>query len=99
MKNKIKLDKYRRLCFQKYEKQKLLYKLLSNNNNLSINVRFFYLLKLSKLIKNSNSTRIKNRCFITGRSRANYKLFHLSRLQIRELGGFGLLPGLTKSSW
>ena len=43
--------------------------------------------------------RVRNRCQITGRPRANYRKFGLSRIMIRELGNKGLIPGLTKSSW
>ena len=40
-----------------------------------------------------------NRCELTGRSRAYYRKFRLSRVMLRELGNKGLIPGLTKSSW
>ena len=36
---------------------------------------------------------------LTGRPRANYRKFRLSRIMLRELGNKGLIPGLTKSSW
>jgi small subunit ribosomal protein S14 len=56
-------------------------------------------LKLAELPRNANPTRVRNRCEITGRSRAYYRKFRLSRVMIRELGNKGLIPGLTKSSW
>ena len=43
--------------------------------------------------------RVRNRCQVTGRSRAVYRKFGLSRIMLRELGNKGLIPGLTKSSW
>jgi small subunit ribosomal protein S14 len=36
---------------------------------------------------------------LTGRSRAVYRKFGLSRVMLRELGNKGLIPGLIKSSW
>jgi Ribosomal protein S14 len=36
---------------------------------------------------------------VTGRPRAVYRKFGLSRIMLRELGNKGLIPGLTKSSW
>jgi len=56
-------------------------------------------LKLAELPRNANPTRVRNRCELTGRSRAVYRKFKLSRIMVRELGNKGLIPGLTKSSW
>ena len=55
--------------------------------------------KLNALPRNSNKTRIRNRCVITGRPRAVYRKFGLSRIAVREKGLAGEIPGLTKSSW
>jgi small subunit ribosomal protein S14 len=54
---------------------------------------------MAEIPRNGNPTRIRNRCQITGRPRANYRKFGLSRIMLRELGNKGLIPGLTKSSW
>jgi small subunit ribosomal protein S14 len=56
-------------------------------------------LKLAEIPRNGNPTRVRNRCELTGRSRAVYRKFRLSRIMLRELGNQGLIPGLTKSSW
>ena len=56
-------------------------------------------LKMAEVPRNGNPTRVRNRCEVTGRSRAVYRKFRLSRIMIRELGNKGLIPGLTKSSW
>ena len=55
--------------------------------------------KMENLPRNSSSTRQRNRCWVTGRSRGYYKDFGLSRHVLREMGNEGLIPGLTKSSW
>lgn len=55
--------------------------------------------KLSKMPKNSAPARVRNRCEVTGRPRAFYRKFHMSRIALRELGLQGLVPGLVKSSW
>jgi small subunit ribosomal protein S14 len=55
--------------------------------------------KLNALPRNSNKIRIRNRCVLTGRPRAYYRKFGLSRIAIREKGLAGEIPGLTKSSW
>jgi len=54
---------------------------------------------LENLPRNSNPNRIRNRCSQTGRSRAYYRKFGLSRIALRELALQGELPGVTKASW
>ena len=61
--------------------------------------RFAAQMKLSELPRNSSKTRIRNRCELTGRPRAFYRKFRLSRIAIRELASNGQIPGMTKSSW
>jgi small subunit ribosomal protein S14 len=55
--------------------------------------------KLTKLPKNSNPIRIRNRCSITGRPRAYLRKYGVSRITFRELASGGKIPGVTKSSW
>jgi small subunit ribosomal protein S14 len=55
--------------------------------------------KLDSLPLNSCPTRLTRRCFLTGRSKAVYRKFGLSRIALRDLALRGDLPGVTKSSW
>ena len=55
--------------------------------------------KLQRLPRNSAPNRVRNRCWLTGRSRGYYRDFGLSRNVIREMAHEGLLPGVVKSSW
>ncbi|NJM65148.1 MAG: 30S ribosomal protein S14 [Acaryochloris sp. RU_4_1] len=55
--------------------------------------------QLQRLPRNSAPTRLRNRCWLTGRSRGYYRDFGLSRHVLREMAHEGLLPGVTKSSW
>ncbi len=55
--------------------------------------------KLQKLARNGSATRVVSRCQITGRGRAVYSLFGLSRIKFRELALIGRIPGVTKASW
>jgi len=61
--------------------------------------RFTATLKLAALPRNSSRTRVRLRCEVTGRARANYRKLKMSRIALRELGSKGLIPGLVKSSW
>ena len=54
---------------------------------------------LQKLPKNSCKVRMRNRCKLTGRPRGYMRTFGVSRVTFREMVLFGLIPGLTKSSW
>ncbi|MBI5853189.1 MAG: 30S ribosomal protein S14 [Planctomycetes bacterium] len=55
--------------------------------------------KLAKLPRDSSSTRIRNRCNLTGRSRAYLRRFGLCRLAFRELALLAEIPGVRKASW
>lgn len=61
--------------------------------------RFAAQVKLSAMPRNGAKNRIRNRCELTGRARAYYRKFKLSRIKLRELGSVGKVPGLVKSSW
>ena len=54
---------------------------------------------LSRLPRNSNPNRMRNRCKITGRSRGYMRQFGISRITFREMASFGLIPGIKKASW
>ena len=54
---------------------------------------------LQKLPRNSSATRLNNRCSLTGRLRAYYRRFGISRIMLRELALLGQIPGVTKASW
>nr|QZH79453.1 ribosomal protein S14 [Fissistigma oldhamii]QZH79546.1 ribosomal protein S14 [Fissistigma polyanthum] len=55
--------------------------------------------KLQSPPRNSAPTRLRRRCFSTGRPRANYRDFGLSGYILRERFHACLLPGATRSSW
>lgn len=54
---------------------------------------------LAALPRNSNPNRMRNRCAVTGRSRAYYRKFGISRLTFRNLALEGKIPGVKKASW
>lgn len=54
---------------------------------------------LSKLPRNSSATRLRRLCRLTGRSRAVYRKFQVSRLVFRDMALDGLIPGVKKASW
>ena len=54
---------------------------------------------LSRLPRNSNPNRQRNRCKITGRARGYMRQFGISRITFREMASYGLIPGIKKASW
>lgn len=79
----------------KYEKLKA----TANDKSLDEGERLVARLKLAELPRNANPTRVRNRCSTTGRPRGYYRKFGLCRIELRDLGNKGMIPGLTKSSW
>lgn len=55
--------------------------------------------QIQQLPRNSAPTRLRNRCWVSGRPRGFYRDFGLSRHVMREWAHKGLLPGVVKSSW
>jgi small subunit ribosomal protein S14 len=74
-------------------------KAVARNREAPAEERFDAMLKLAKMPRNANPTRIRNRCAMTGRPRAFYRKFKLSRITLRELASTGQIPGMVKSSW
>jgi ribosomal protein S14 len=97
--NFIHNDILRRNLFNKLELKKLYYKFILYQKKDFLDSKNKIQKKLIKLSKNASKVRIKNRCIITGRSRAVYKDFRLSRFIFRELALNGNLPGVKKASW
>jgi small subunit ribosomal protein S14 len=54
---------------------------------------------LSRLPRNSNPIRLRNRCSLTGRPRGYMRQFGISRITFREMAASGLIPGIKKASW
>ena len=94
----IQREVKRERLISKYEKKRELIKeSLKNSNSYQDKLKSFK--ELQDLPRNSAPSRHRNRCWVTGRSRAFYKDFGLSRHVLREMAHEGNIPGLTKSSW
>ena len=98
-KSSIEKNNRRTRMAEQYATKRAELKAMAVDNKLSPEDRFNARLKLAELPRNSSPTRIRNRCSITGRPRAVYRKFKLSRLALRQLASLGALPGVVKSSW
>lgn len=61
--------------------------------------RFDASMRLAQLPRNGAQVRVRLRCNLSGRSRANYRKFKLSRIALRDLASQGQIPGMVKASW
>lgn len=84
---------------KKYAKKRAALKAVIKNRETDDTVRFQTVMELAQLPRNSAKVRYRNRCKLTGRPRANYRLFGLSRIAFRELASNGQIPGVVKASW
>ena len=89
----------RRATVAKYAAKRAAIKTQMKNEELSFEERFKLHLKLAELPRDGSKTRIRNRCGVSGRPRGFYRKLGMSRIALRELGNFGQIPGLVKSSW
>nr|QUE29966.1 ribosomal protein S14 [Erythrocladia irregularis] len=97
-KNMIQREKKREALSSKYNSKRLELKKLIKQTS-SFEEKLNLQKKMQKMPRDSASCRVRNRCWLTGRSRGFYKDFGLSRHVLREMAHDCLLPGVTKSSW
>src|ERR1044071_9574678 len=95
----IKKNERRKKLVQKKASKSAKLKAIADDESKDDTERLIARLKMAELPRNGNPTRIRNRCELTGRSRAYYRKFRLSRIMLRELANKGLIPGVVKSSW
>ena len=98
-KSAVNRNEHVKKLVKQYASKRDALKAIANDESLPLEDRFEARLKLAELPRNSSSTRIRNRCEVTGRPRAYYRKLKMSRISLRELGSLGLIPGLVKSSW
>jgi small subunit ribosomal protein S14 len=95
----VEKNKRRRALVAQQANKRAKLKAIIQSRDLPIEDRFKATLKLAEMPRNGSKTRIRNRCEITGRPRAFYRKLRMSRIALRQLGNFGQIPGIVKSSW
>ena len=95
----INKNERRKKLVKQYADKYAKLKAIANDESLDEGERLIARLKMAELPRNANPTRVRNRCSTTGRPRGYYRKFGLNRIELRDLGDKGLIPGLTKSSW
>lgn len=89
----------RQALVDKFKAQRTELRKRSTDLKLSLEERMEARASLSMLPPNSSPTRVRNRCQLTGRTRAYLRKFGVCRNALRLLAHQGDLPGVTKSSW
>ena len=98
-KSSVEKNKRRERLVKQYSARRAKLKAIANDEQKPAEERFAARLKLSELPRNSSPVRVHSRCALTGRARAYYRKFKLSRIALRDLAATGQIPGMVKSSW
>ena len=89
---RIKLSK-------RYAAKRASLKAIVHDKEIAPEERFQAQMKLNGLPRNASPVRVRNRCELSGRPRAFYRKFRISRIALRDLASTGQIPGVVKSSW
>lgn len=98
-KAKIAQNERRKVLVERHRERRKTLKATIKNPNTPQAERIAAINELNKLPRNSSPVRVRNRCVLTGRPRAYYRKFGLSRIALRDLALRGDLPGVIKASW
>src|SRR4028119_2041061 len=88
----INKNERRKKLVQQYASKYAKLKAVANDKSKDDTERTMARLKMAELPRNANPTRVRNRCELTGRSRAYYRKFPLSRVMLRDLANTGPTP-------
>jgi len=89
----------REALVKKFSAKRAALKAVIEDSSRSDEDRYEARLALQLLPRNSNPTRLRSRCEITGRPRGVYSKFGLGRNKLREVVMRGEVPGMVKASW
>ena len=97
--SKIQKNDLRRKMVAKYAERREVLKAVLRDSKSSDEAKDDARARLAALPRDANPNRVRNRCLLTGRPRANYRKFGVSRITFRELALLGEIPGVRKASW
>jgi len=97
MKLIIKRDIFNRIKLNQLQWQYLIFKSIINNRILPLSYRIKAVPLLHSL--KPTTTKFRNICRFTGRSRGVFKDFGMSRIMFRYLADRGFITGIRRSTW
>ena len=95
----VEKNKHRRAMAKQFAARRARLKAIVMDQKVPLEDRFRASIQLSELPSNSAKVRIRKLCEVTGRPRGYYRKLKMSRIALRDLGSFGHIPGVVKSSW
>ncbi len=98
-KSQVLRDKKREQLIKKHAERRAELRKRLNDPEVSVEEKYEIQAAFAKSPRNSCPTRLTRRCRVSGRSKAVYRKFGLSRIALREMTLRGELPGMRKSSW
>lgn len=98
-KSSVEKNMKRQRLVVRYAQKRLELKKVIKNTESSVEECFKASVELAALPRNSSRTRVRHRCFVTGRPRAYLRRYGVSRIAFRDLALQGEIPGVKKSSW
>ncbi len=98
-KSMIARDVKRSATVARFAEKRAALKAKVKDPNLSFDERQAAIQAMQKLPRNASPSRMRNRCFLTGRPRGYYRKFGLCRNKLREVVMQGAAPGVAKASW
>lgn len=97
--SKIAKNNRRKVLIERYAEQRAeLIKVIKDPEASYEDKREAYA-KIAKMPRDASATRYRNRCNVSGRPRAYFRKFGLSRVALRDMAHRGELPGVRKASW
>ena len=98
-KSNVEKNERRKKIVAKYaERRAVLVKILKDPK-ASLDDKYEAQRKISKMPRDAAAVRVRNRCALTGRPRAYYRKFGISRITLRMEALQGNIPGVIKASW
>jgi ribosomal protein S14 len=96
-------DLRNRKAFHLLEKSRIVNKflfinVLSKNGIIPLDAITFFSTRNLR-VQNYSKTKITRRCVFNNRNRGSIRHFGISRIYLRELMQFGLVPGYSKAVW
>lgn len=98
-KSKIAKNDQRKVLIERYADQRAELKTVINDPDASFDEKRAAYAAIAKMPRDASATRYRNRCGVSGRPRAYFRKFGMSRVALRELAHKGELPGVRKASW
>ena len=98
-KSKIDRNERRKKLVAKYADRRAVLVKIIKDPEASLEDKYEAQRKIAKMPRDASAIRIRNRCALTGRPRAFYRKFGISRIGLREQALQGNLPGVIKASW